>query len=199
MTAPPTLPASGPPFLAGPRVYLRWLADTDVDDDYLTWMNDPEVTRYLESGKYPVTREALHRFVARFQDSTTDVGLAIVERVSDRRIGSVTLNRINWVHRRADTGILIGRKEYWGKGFAFEAWTLLIGYAFQRLGLRRIVAGAHPGNAGSIGALKKLGFAHEGTLRQHDLVDGDYCDVLQFGLFRDEFVGVPREVSPQPQ
>ena len=199
MTAPPTPPASAPPFLVGPRVYLRRLADTDVDEDYLAWMNDHDVTRYLESGKYPVTREALHRFVARFQDSTTDVGLAIVERVSDRRIGSVTLNRINWVHRRADTGIMIGRKDSWGQGFAFEAWALLIEYAFQRLGLRRIVAGAHAGNAGSIAALKKLGFVQEGTLRQHDLVDGAYRDALQFGLFLDEFVRARREISSQPQ
>lgn len=195
----PSPRATAPPFLVGARVYLRPLVDSDIDDAYLAWMNDHEVTRYLESGKYPVTREALHRFVARFQDSNTDVGLAVVDRASETRIGSVTLNRINWIHRHADTGILIGRKEYWGKGLAFESWALLIGYAFQRLGLRRITAGALAGNAGSIGALKKLGFKHEGTLRQHDLVDGAYCDGLLFGLLRDEFAGFRREVSSQPQ
>jgi [ribosomal protein S5]-alanine N-acetyltransferase len=191
--------ANAPPFLSGARVYLRPLVEADVDDDYLAWMNDHEVTRYIESAKYPVTRESLLRFVARFKDSPSDVGLAIVDRATDARIGSVTLNHINWVHRRADTGIMVGRKEYWGKGLAFESWALLIGYAFERLGLRRIVAGAHTANAGSVATLKKLGFTHEGTLRQHDLIDGRYCDTMQFGLLREEFVGFRREVSSQSQ
>jgi methionyl-tRNA synthetase len=45
------------------------------------------------------------------------------------------------VHRTGDTGLFIGRKEFWGKGLAFEAWYLVIEYAFNRLGLRKIIAG----------------------------------------------------------
>lgn len=194
MTPSAPSPAEAPPFLVGARVYLRPLVEADIDGDYLQWLNDHEVTRFLETGKYPVTREALRQYVERFRGSTTDVGLAIVERASDAHIGTVTLNRINWIHRRADTGILIGRKECWGKGFGFEAWALLIDYAFRRLGLRRLQAGALDGNAGSIAVLKKLGFKQEGTLRRQDLVDGTYCDAFLFGLLCEEFVGVRREV-----
>lgn len=184
-----------PPFLVGARLCLRPLVAADVDGDYLAWLNDHEVTRFLEVGKYPVTREALRQYVDHFRGSTTDVGFAIVDRASDLHIGTVTLNRINWVHRRADTGILIGRKECWGKGFAFEAWSLLIDYAFRRLGLRRLVAGAHDANVASIAVLKKLGFKQEGTYRRHDLVDGTLRDSLLFGLLSEEFVGR----SSQPQ
>jgi ribosomal-protein-alanine N-acetyltransferase len=185
------------PFLTGPRVYLRAVVDADLDGDYLGWLNDAEVTRFLETGRYPVTRETLERYVARFRGSADDVLFAIVERGSEAHIGNVTLNHINWIRRSADTGILIGRKDLWGKGYGFEAWSLAIAYAFTRLGLRRITAGAVDLNGGSIAALKKLGFIHEGTLRQHALVDGEYRDSLMFGLLREEFSPVSSDVSSQ--
>ena len=184
-----------PPFLVGKRLYLRTVDEADLDGDYLRWLNDREVTRYLEVGKYPMTREALAAYVARFNGSSTDLLFAIVDAATGVHIGTVTLNRINWIHQLADTGILIGRKEYWGKGYGFEAWSLLIEYAFHRLGLRRIVAGTLDGNAGSVALLKKLGFTHEGTLRRQALVEGEFRDGLLFGLLREEFRRGPKETG----
>lgn len=129
--------------------------------------------------------ESLH--LERFQNSTTDLIFAIVDRETDQHIGNVTLNRIDWVRRTADTGLIIGRREWWGKGYAFEAWSLILEYAFQRLGLRKIVAGAAVENAASVTTLEKLGFKIEGTLRQEILVDGEYRDVVLLGLLREEF------------
>ena len=104
------------PFLVGERLYLRLLEESDIGEDYLSWLNDAEVTRYLETGKFPATPSAIRRYVERFQDSTTDLLLAIVDRETDQHVGNVTLNKINWIHRTADTGLMIGQKEFWGKG-----------------------------------------------------------------------------------
>lgn len=82
---------------------------------------------------------------------------------------------------------MIGRKECWGKGYGLEAWSLLIEYAFNRLGLRKIIAGAFADHGASVKVLKKLGFKEEGRLREQALVDGEYRDGIRFGLFRDEF------------
>ena len=82
---------------------------------------------------------------------------------------------------------MIGRKEFWGKGIAFEAWSLVIEYAFQNLGMRKILAGAIAGHEASIKTLKNLGFRVEGTLRKEVLVDGEFCDKLSLGLFHEEF------------
>jgi hypothetical protein len=45
------------PFLAGSQVYLRPLERTDLNEHYLAWLNDPEVTRYLETGVFPATQK----------------------------------------------------------------------------------------------------------------------------------------------
>ena len=175
------------PFLIGERLYLRLLEESDIGEDYLGWLNDVEVTRYLETGRFPSTLETMRKYLNHFRNSTTDMIFAIVDRETDHHVGNVTLNRISWIHRTADTGLMIGRKDFWGKGYAFEAWSLLIEYAFQRLGLRKIIAGAVADNKASIVALEKLGFRVEGTFRREYLIDGEYRDSVRLGLLREEF------------
>ena len=162
--------------LAGEKLYLRPLEDSDVGDEYLSWLNNPGVTRYLETGKSTVSLSDLLKYLERFHNSTTDLIFAIVDKESGQHIGNATLNRINWTHRTVDTGLMIGRMKFWGKGYAFEAWSLLLEYAFQCLGLRKIVAGTAADNVASIAVLKKLGFKVEGVLRQEFLVDGECKD-----------------------
>ena len=175
------------PFLVGQRLYLRFLEESDITEDYIGWLNNHEVTRYLETGKFPSTPQTVRKYLERFIESTTDLIFAIVDRETEQHIGNITLNNINWIHRTADTGILIGQKEFWGRGYAFEAWSLIIEYAFERLGLRKIIAGSIADNLPSIHVLKKLGFKIEGTFRQQFLVEGAYRDAVCFGLFKEEF------------
>lgn len=175
------------PFLVGEKTYLRLLEESDIGEEYVGWLNDYEVTRYLETGQFPSSPEAIRKYLERFQDSITDLIFAIVDTETDQHVGNVTLNRINWINRTADTGLIIGRKEFRGKGNAFEAWSLVLEYAFLRLGLRKIIAGAVIDNVASITILKKLGFKIEGTFRQEFLVDGEYKDGVRLGLLREEF------------
>jgi RimJ/RimL family protein N-acetyltransferase len=163
------------------------LEESDINEDYLGWLNDHEVTRYLETGKFPSTPQAMRRYLEHFQSSTSDLLFAIIDRETDLHIGNVTLNHINWIHRTADTGLMIGRRDFWGKGYAFEAWSLLIQYAFERLGLRKIIAGAVADNVASIVTLEKLGFKMEGRPRMEYFIDGQYRDGVRLGLFRNEF------------
>lgn len=187
------------PFLVGDRIYLRPLQESDLNDQYLRWLNDQDVTKYLEAGRFPVTPDDLRQYFERFAHGKDDLIFAIIDKVTEFHIGNVTLNHIQWVHRTADTGLMIGRKEFWGLGYAREAWTLVIDYAFRRLGLRKVIAGAIAENAASIRTLQKLGFRAEGVLRKELLADGEYRDVLRFGLFAGEFhaAGEHRAVLPQ--
>lgn len=165
-------------------VLLRPLED--VSDTYVRWLNDHEVTRYMTTGRTPVSREDVLRYLERFR-MTDDVIFAIVDRASARHIGNVTLNNVNRVDGIAATGIMIGEKQFWGKGYATAAWAIAIDHGFGGLGLRKLFAGACAPNVASIRALKRLGFQLEGTHRREFYVDGDYVDVLRFGLFPEEF------------
>ena len=52
-------------FRAGKRIYLREVRLTDADGNYGRWLNDPEVTQYLESRFAPVTLPALQSYISR--------------------------------------------------------------------------------------------------------------------------------------
>lgn len=177
--------------LVGEKVYLAPLGEDDVTDDYVRWLNDPEVTRYLEVGRVRSTRESVQRYVEKFTHSASDLLLAIRQVGTNQHLGNVTLNNIDWTVRTGHLGVLIGRKEWWGTGYALEALRLLITYAFQELKLHKVTAGAVIDNVPSIIMLKKLGFKTEGVFRQEKLVEGVYRDVVRLGLLREEFLPMP--------
>ncbi|MBI4322986.1 MAG: GNAT family N-acetyltransferase [Candidatus Omnitrophica bacterium] len=174
-----------PHALIGSRISLRPLTEADVTVRYLGWLNDATVTRYLEVGKRPMTLDDIRAYLERFRESTTHRIFAIVENATCRHIGNVTLNNINRQTGTADTGLMIGEKDCWGKGYATEAWSLLCAYAFSRLELRQIIAGAVVDNLPSIKTLEKLGFQPE--MRQSRLVGGAVWETVRFSLRQERF------------
>lgn len=175
-------PLMPPAPLVGEKVSLHALEAADVNDDYLGWLNDPEVMRYLGSAGSWSTRESLLRYLDRFRESASDLLLAVRDRQTGLHIGNVTINHVDWTLRAGHLGIMIGRKEYWGKGYALEAMRLFIEYLFQQVKLRKVTAGAPVDNVASIVTLKKLGFTTERILRNHVLVAGTPRDVIRLGL-----------------
>lgn len=174
--------------LENQRIVLRPLREEDLGPTYLGWLRDPEVTRYMQAGSAPATSRRLRQYVERFRRSRTDFIFAIVDRATGLHIGNVTVNHLHPVYRTADTGLMIGRKDFWGQGYATEAWSLLLDHAFRRLGVRKVVAGAAADHEASVAVLRKLGFREEGRLRREVLMDGRYQDVIRFGLFAEELV-----------
>jgi ribosomal-protein-alanine N-acetyltransferase len=172
------------PFLAGERLYLREVRPCDAGETYYRWMNDPEVTRFLESRFFPQSVEGLRQYVNERLGDRNNVFLAIVLRDGHRHIGNIKLGPIDWIHRRGDIGLLIGEKDCWGRGYATEAIRLLTDYAFATLNLRKLTAGAYAANEGSARAFEKVGFTREGLLKAHSFCQGTYVDLILLGLVR---------------
>ncbi|MBW1774061.1 MAG: GNAT family N-acetyltransferase [Deltaproteobacteria bacterium] len=166
----------------GERIYLRVVRPADVTEHYCSWMNDPEVNAYLESRFYPHTMESLQDYVKEKSEDSRTVFLAIVLKNGDRHIGNIKLGPIDWNHRRGDIGIIIGEKDCWGKGYASEAIGLISDYAFNKLNLHKITAGAYQTNPGALKAFLKNGFQEEGIRKQHVYCEGQYLDIIQMGL-----------------
>jgi [ribosomal protein S5]-alanine N-acetyltransferase len=171
-------------FIEGRRVYLRGVRTSDANEAYCNWMNDPEITQYLESRFYPSSLEKLREYIAEKQDDPHCVFLAIIIRESDEHIGNIKIGPINWFHRTAEVGIIVGKKQYWGQGYASEAITLLAEYAFGTLNLHKLTAGCYEPNHGSAKAFQKSGFVVEGVRPQHFHYKGKYVDGIMLGLLK---------------
>ncbi len=151
------------------RILLRCLSEEDISQDYLSWLNDEEVNQFLEVRfSAPSSLDELARYVDSINNSDTELllGIFLVDEAG-RHIGNIKLGPINFTHSRADIGILIGEKAFWGKGLATEAVALLSRYGLTELGLTRLYAGCYESNTGSRKAFEKAGFVLDARLEDY--------------------------------
>lgn len=179
--------ATNAEFVQGSRIYLRPLERDDLNARYLSWLNDPEVTRYLEVGTFPTTVRDLEKFYDEVTGSRNQVILAVVDKKSGQHIGNVKLGPIHWIHRCATFGIMLGDKKFWGKGTGLEATRLMVEYGFDRLNLRRIDLGVFADHNAAVRCYEKAGFKVEGRMRESLFRDGKYIDRLWMALLRSEY------------
>ena len=102
----------------------------------------------------------------------------------DEVVGAIGL-RIANANRHAEVGYWVG-KEWWGNGFASEAGTELVRFAFEVLGLHRVMARHFASNPASGRVMQKIGMKQEGTLRQHFLKWGRFEDIVFYGILAGE-------------
>ena len=168
-------------YLLGERILLRELRVSDVGENYYSWMNDSAVNQFLESRFFPQSLESIIEFTASSNRDPDVVLFAIVEIKSKIHIGNIKLGPINWIHRNAEMGLLIGEKIFWGQGFASEAISLVCEYARNLLNLHKVTAGCYSSNIGSAKAFEKAGFQVEGIRKEQVFVKGSFEDTMLLG------------------
>ena len=179
--------AEGLPTLPGERVRLRALEPRDAPAQVPIY-GDPEVARY---GFAPPMKDeadglALVELAARLVRERTIFHWCVASATDDEAIGHATLFHLEVEHGRAEVGYSL-RRDLWGRGLVTEALGVLIGFAFERLDLRRLEADADPRNVGSIRVLEKHGFQREGYLRERWSQAGEIQDGVFLGLLRREW------------
>ncbi len=76
-------------FLDGNQIYLRAIELSDVNENYLKWLNKPDVTTGLASGTFPSTLSALQNYVEQKTTDKNTVMLAICDQESNKPIGYI--------------------------------------------------------------------------------------------------------------
>ena len=171
------------------RLELKTLDVFNISSHYLSWVQNPEVTQYLEVRHAPPrSSAALLEFVDKMNADPHNLLVGIFIKDVDKHIGCVKLGPINAEHKRADIGFLIGEKSCWGQGYASEAIVALAEYALVRLGLEKLMAGCYEQNVGSAKALLKAGFSNDARQPQHAIFEGMRVDVLLFGKLKQSNV-----------
>ena len=172
------------PFLVGTKVYLRPLVEADAVVCW-HWVNDPNVRRTLALRDGPNT-EDLTRAWIRSLDFRRAMEFAVVTRDDDRHVGNCGLTGVSHVDRHAMLGIVIGRKDHWGRGLGTEAVRLVCRYAFEGLNLHKVCLSCYAINDRGLRLYARVGFKVEGRRREQVFIDGSWVDELVLGLLRDE-------------
>lgn len=164
-------------YLEGPNIQLVKFTDRYITAEYVGWLNDHEINRYLGTGRLPVAKDEVF---APIDEKTLMFAIISNHRDVYEYIGTISLHGIDWIARKGEVGYMIGSREHWGKGVATEAVALITDYAFNRLNLNKIIAGVVDGNIGSVKVLEKNGYKQYATLPEEYYLEGKYFDAAQF-------------------
>ena len=173
-------------FLRGKRVVLKPINDEHIPL-LMKWINDPEVRQYVIANFPKTERDERAWLESLIKSSYTGVVL-LIESVEGVPIGTMGIHRIDWRCGVATTGAIIGEKEYWGKGYGTDAKMALLEYAFNTLNLRKICSTVYAFNKRSLAYSLHCGYQVEGRRRLHIFKNGRYWDLIELGLFKEEWL-----------
>jgi RimJ/RimL family protein N-acetyltransferase len=144
------------------RLVVRHLDRGDLESLYALY-RDPEIRRYFPEGTLTrdETREELEWFLDGHPEHP-ELGLwATIHKPSGRFIGRCGL--LPWTiddRPEVEVAYLLAR-EFWGQGLATEAASAIVRYAFDQLGLSRLICLIDPANQASIGVAERIGMSLE--------------------------------------
>ena len=179
-----TTPAS----IESRRLLLRIVRREDLAA-LMSVNGDPLVTDFLpyETWASLADAEAWFERMQTLQSGGTALQFVIVDKASQRAIGTCLLFRHEENSQRAELGYVLGRA-FWRQGVMAEALRALLSAAFTTMALRRIEAEVNPANTASTRLLEAIGFVREGLLRQRWVAKGaPPHDVAVFGLLASEY------------
>jgi RimJ/RimL family protein N-acetyltransferase len=167
-------------------------------DNAVVWLNDPEITEWLLVGDFPLCRlaeEAWFDDVMKRNPLTpvpTHATFAI-ETLGGDHIGFSGLDGIEWRHRAACSGTVIGRREYWGQGYGSDSVRVRTRYAFEVLGLNVLTSEIFVGNERSKKALEKAGYREVGCVPCRRWKRGEFRDMYIMALTREWWLEMTHE------
>ena len=101
--------------LIGPRLKLSPVHVEDATDTYLSWLNDVEINKFLETRWTAQTHESNLAHIKKIRNSPTEVLLKHVVLKDSTHIGNIKIGPIDVNNKSVELSYFIGAKSYWGK------------------------------------------------------------------------------------
>lgn len=175
--------ANHPATVARGNVVLKSISLEHVTENYLSWLNDGDVTKGIITTVNQYDLDRLKAYVESMIADESTYMFAIHDKASDKHIGNIKLYDVHQNNKTCGLGLLIGDKTFWGKGVGTDACNALADFAFNTLHMRKIWLTAFCNNPNAVALYSKVGFQIEGTLKEHVFSGGEYIDEYFMALF----------------
>ena len=174
----------------GEQVYLRRLNESEIDDRYVEWFQNAQLTKFYSGTKRKWTKEYLVNDLRQGLETGTSYVYGIYYKEDDNLIGNFKISSIHKTNNICDVSIIIGDSDYRGKGLATDAFIVGNHLVFNVHDIRKISSGMYPENLSSYKALMKAGWLCEGRREGHYLVDGKPMDQLLVSSFNPKYFDI---------
>lgn len=171
------------------RLRLRPITSKDTGD-LLLYHSDPAVVRYIPwTVRSTAEVETAIANYATLPMALNHEGDSIVLgwelKHSGKVIGQSNVSLVSLINQTADVGWVTSRG-FWRQGYAYEASAAFIDFVFSQAVVRRIVANIDTRNPESARLAEKLKMRLEGEFRQSIFTKGEWCDMWQYAVLREE-------------
>lgn len=136
--------------------------------------------------------DSIRAFIARMDRERADSGNPTATLWSHGCLaGVIGLHPINWNDRKAAIGYWLGAA-FQGNGLMTRACAAMVDYALGQERLHRVEITVATGNARSRAIPERLGFTHEGRLRQAQWLYDHYVDLEMYAMLAEAWEARPR-------
>jgi len=168
---------------------IKPITKNEISENYISWLNDPEINKYLEVRHTKQTKTAVIDYINSLRKQHNCDMFAIFDNEKNTHIGNLTITSFNNNNNGSiDFGVMIGDKDSRSTGIGAEVILSFIDFIFSYEMIERISAGAASDNIKSCKTLESIGFLKEGVRRKIFLLNnGSKCDYNYYGLLKEEW------------
>lgn len=109
-----------------------------LKSDWYSWFNNKKITKYLEHGVYPNTKEDQKKFL-----NSIDNKLVFIVSNKNNYFGVISLSNINVKKKTAEIGLALNTQAKYNFFSPLESIALITEHAFEVLGVKLIYGGQH--------------------------------------------------------
>jgi RimJ/RimL family protein N-acetyltransferase len=156
------------------------------------WTHDAEFMRLMELKPVrplspAVVKKQYEAIEKEMEEEKNLFYFTIRAREDDRFLGKALVEWIDWANGNGFIRLGIGAPEDRRKGYGSQALTMLLRYSFGELNLYRVTAVVPAYNEGALHLFQKFGFVEEIRRRKAIHRDGEFWDIVSFGLLNAEW------------
>lgn len=173
--------------IEGKAINLRAVEKADLPR-IVKWHNDPEVMHYWGRSGNSVSLAEVENWYQELVRHHDDREMYwMIDTKEGATIGRIFYRGLQQKERKTEVVIIVGEKEYWGRGYGTDAMMTFLGYMFHQRNMHRVWLTVFPFNQRAIKSYQKCGFKTEGTAREDAFFDGSWQDHIHMGILQHEF------------
>ena len=179
-------------FLKGKKIYLRPLTFKDINEKYLSWLNENS-EGFIPAAVFPNTKYSVKEYLKKNLDNPNIIFLSICDIKNDLHIGNIKIGPISWVNRNTVFGRLIGDKSYRKKGIGREVVNLTLNYLFGKLNMHKVYASCLKKNIPAIKSNKRCGMKIEAVLKETFYLNNKFHDSVWLSIKKSSWLKIRKK------
>ena len=166
--------------LKNKKVSLKLIDKTYINKGYYNWINQKQNNQFLHN-KIKYSKKDLEIYIDSSQPPSCYF-FAIHDRITNQYVGNIRLSSIDYKHKTATYGRMIGYKKASGKGYGSSALKLVSNFAFNDLNLNKIHTGVVEKNLASIKSNLNAGARIQGIILNNYYDGKNYLNTILFSI-----------------